>query len=667
MLDALRGLRCRAVSRRLGPGPSPSEVVRRSSGMERSVGLVGAWAGGGALIASEPLLVLPDGVHPHRAIATQPVVDRLDGAGRGRGEVVGGGWFGWLSFDGPSRLAFYDHLLRFRDGVWFFEALWSDERDGLLQARSEELAALLEGLDATTPWTVGAFGGASMARHLDAVERAVEWIRAGEIYQVNICSRLDAPFSGSPAGLFADLSHQLAPRFGAFVDGGDRFVAGVSPELFLRRRAAEIVTAPIKGTWPRADGSGSEALRRSAKDAAENVMIVDLMRNDLGRVCEIGSVRASTLLDVEAHPGVWHLVSTVEGAVRDDVDDGELLDATFPPGSVTGAPKVRSLDAIAQLEAGRRGAYTGAVGFASPCWGLELAVAIRTFEIAGTRVELGVGGGVTADSVPMLEWRECLHKAAPLLTSLGAPLRQGLDTAVVDPDAGQLAGGLFETVLVMDGACVRLADHLARLDRSCRELFGAGLPDGVASRARALARTSDRGRAVLRIVRAPEGDVTMTVAPAADAPVSSSARTVRDRTGLWRHKWADRRLLAGWEQGEAVPLFVAPDATVLETSRGNVFLLSADGVLVTPPLRDDLLPGITRRALLDHARDVGRRTELREFTLDEMRDCAPFWTSSLSGAVPIHVVDGVELPRCDEEIRRLGAALIPLANRRFVR
>ena len=259
-----------------------------------------------------------------------------------------------------------------------------------------------------------------MTRHLAAVEDAIELIRAGEIFQVNVCTRLRASFDGSPAGLFADAASVLQPAFGAFVDGGRRALAGFSPELFLRRRGRDVTTSPIKGTWPAADPDAAAALAASTKDVAENVMIVDLMRNDFGRVCEVGSVTAATLLQLERHPGVWHLVSTVAGVLRSDVDDADLLRATFPPGSVTGAPKQRAMEAIAALEGQPRGAYTGAVGFVSPCWGAEWAVTIRSFEIADGRIELGVGGGVTADSVPMLEWRECLHKAAPLLTALGA-------------------------------------------------------------------------------------------------------------------------------------------------------------------------------------------------------------------------------------------------------
>ncbi|MDT4938884.1 MAG: para-aminobenzoate synthetase / 4-amino-4-deoxychorismate lyase, partial [Pseudonocardiales bacterium] len=499
------------------------------------------------------------------------------------------------------------------------------------------------------------------AAHLAAVERAVEHIRAGDIYQVNVCTRLSAPFAGAPVDLFAEVAGQLEPAYGAFVDSGDRAVVSASPELFLQRRGRDVLTAPIKGTRPRTDGddAGAAQLRRSAKDAAENVMIVDLMRNDLGRVCVTGTVAAITLLDVEAHPGVWHLVSRVRGRLRDDVADSELLDATFPPGSVTGAPKLRAIRVIEDLEAQGRGAYTGAIGFVSPSWGAEFSVAIRTFEVAGARVELGVGGGITADSVPMLEWHECLHKAAPLIGALGAALDDTVATAQVAPSARQLAGGLLETVLVVDGHAVRLADPLARLDRSCRELFGDGLPGDLAARALAAAAAADVGRSVLRIVRTP-ASATVTCAPARPAALSSVARIVSRPGGLWRHKWADRADLEAAERAAAaaVPVFVAGDGTVLETSRGNLFLLCRDGSLVTPPLRDDLLPGVTRRALLDLAHDQGRRVEIRGFDIAELVGCTPFWTSSLSGAVPIHSVDGLPTVAGDEVVYGFAAELL---------
>jgi para-aminobenzoate synthetase / 4-amino-4-deoxychorismate lyase len=658
-LRELSRLRCRLVRERLSVGPSQFELVQRAEGADGLVALTGSWAGGGALITSDPLLVVTD--EAVAAVDVLPVVS--DSASDS--DIVGGGWFGWFGYSGPSRMAFHDHVLRQdADGVWWFEALWSDARDAVLQARRAEWQLLLESSAAVpSSWSVGAFAGAPMQTHLAAVERGIELIRAGEIYQVNVCTRLSASRTGNPAGVFAAAASRLHPAFGAYVDDGVRAVASMSPELFLRRRGRDVMTSPIKGTWPRvsSDDDGADALRASVKDAAENVMIVDLMRNDLGRVSETGTVHARSLLDIEAHPGVWHLVSTVVGTLRDGVGDAELLRATLPPGSVTGAPKLRAVEAIAELEDVPRGAYTGAVGFVSPSWGLELSVLIRTFELSPSRIELGVGGGVTADSVPMLEWRECLHKAAPLLGALGSTM--DVSAVVSAPSVVQLDGGLLETMLAVDGVVLRLADHVARLDRSCRELYRAGLPAGVGKRVAAAgiaAAGAGVRRAVVRIVVTPSLEIDVTCVPVVTpSPTASTARIVEGRVGLWRHKWADRSYLAAVESASGdVPLFLGEDGAVLETSRGNVFLLQADGSLVTPPLRDDLLPGVTRRALLDLARDQGRPTYLRTFDPAELAGAAAvFWTSSLSGAVPLVAVDDVELPRRDDDVAAFASAL----------
>jgi para-aminobenzoate synthetase/4-amino-4-deoxychorismate lyase len=633
----------RPLSVLLGPGPTPEELVRRADGWPGLVCLRGDWAGGTPIVTSHPARV-------RTSLDPVPVVAAPE-------DFVGGGWFGWLGFDGASRLAWHDHVLRRVGGQWYFEALWSGERDTALTIRLAAWTALLRGPDVRPDWTVGEFDGPPAVDHLAAVERAIELIRAGELYQVNVCTRLSAQFEGSPAGLFAAVGAALDPAYGAFFAAEARALVSMSPELFLRRRGADVVSSPIKGTLPRDVPGNDAALRRSTKDVAENVMIVDLVRNDLGRVCETGTVRVSALLDVQPHPGVWHLVSTVEGRLGTQLDDADLLRAAFPPGSVTGAPKLRALRAIAELEPVPRGAYTGAIGFVSPCWGAEFSVAIRTFEIAYGRIELGVGGGITADSVPMLEWRECLHKAAPLLSAAGTRLAPAQLTPKVVPTAAQRAGGLLETILGMDGVPVRLADHLARLDRSARELYGAGGPDELADRVRAVAASVPAGRAVLRVVLSWDLTVDVTVAPAQPPPVASDVVVTDRPAGLWRHKWADRSWAAHAEAGDRVPLFVAADGTVLETSRGTVFLVESDGTLVTAPLRDDLLPGVTRRAVLDLARDEGRATVLRGFDLSELISHAAFWTSSLSGAVPIHSVNGVDLPARNDVVVSLARRL----------
>ena len=239
--------------------------------------------------------------------------------------------------------------------------------------------------------------------------------------------RLDGHFDGSAAELLARALTRVQPAYGASFDTPHGAIASLSPELFLRRVGDELVTAPIKGTAPRdADPAVAAAalarLERSGKDAAEHVMIVDLMRNDLGRVSAYGTVTAPRHPTSEAHPGVWHLVSRVRGRLRPGVGNRDVLRATFPPGSVTGAPKVQALRVIAESELTGREVYTGAIGFASPVAGLELSVAIRTLELRDRHLWLGVGGGIVADSDPGAELEEALVKARPIAAAVGSSI-----------------------------------------------------------------------------------------------------------------------------------------------------------------------------------------------------------------------------------------------------
>ncbi|MBK5227475.1 MAG: aminodeoxychorismate synthase component I [Actinobacteria bacterium] len=417
----------------------PLEVVRRFGRDPRPFALVGAWAGSGALVGSEPVALLGQHDDPFRALEQVPVVEG------GTGPHVGGGWFGYLGYQlnqrlehlppAPPRpsalpdhsLAFYDHLLRFdaRGDRWWFEALWSPERDGFLRSRLELMTQRLQD-ESHHPYDyrIGAFEVLeSEERHVSSVSRCRDHIYAGDIYQANLCLRLEAPFSGRPEDLFARGAAELRPLFSAFIKDGWGALASFSPELFLRRRGREVHTVPIKGTIkrdpvPAVAERQRRALLDSGKDRAENVMIVDLMRNDLGRVCVPGTVRVPQMLRAEAHPGVWHLVSDVVGELRAGAGDADLMRACFPPGSVTGAPKVRAMGIINELESTGREIYTGAIGFVSPLWGLEFNVAIRTFEIAGGSVWLGAGGGVVADSDPHAEYLECLAKAEPLIRAV---------------------------------------------------------------------------------------------------------------------------------------------------------------------------------------------------------------------------------------------------------
>jgi para-aminobenzoate synthetase component 1 len=234
------------------------------------------------------------------------------------------------------------------------------------------------------------------------------------VYQACVCTQYSGQVTGPPVDFFAEAVARTAPARAAFIAGPWGAVASLSPELFLRRAGDAVTSSPIKGTMPRT--ALPTSLRNSAKDVAENIMIVDLVRNDLGRVAVTGTVEVPELLAVQPAPGVWHLVSTVSARVPVEVPMSAILDAAFPPASVTGTPKTRARQLLSQWEPVRRGVFCGTVGFASPVAGCELNVAIRTveFDAAGAAV-LGVGGGITADSNPDDEWAECLHKAAPFV------------------------------------------------------------------------------------------------------------------------------------------------------------------------------------------------------------------------------------------------------------
>jgi para-aminobenzoate synthetase component 1 len=256
---------------------------------------------------------------------------------------------------------------------------------------------------------------------------AVEAVRAaiarGDVYQVNLVQHLSAPFRGNAESLARSLAplRPLAPRP---LTGDGWAIVSASPELFLSRRGRKVWTMPIKGTRPLGDAA---ELAASPKDAAEHVMIVDLERNDLSRVCEPGSVRWPALMEPHSLAGVEHLVSTVEGRLRPNVGLAELLAATFPGGSVTGAPKIAAVDLIASIEPVGRGVSMGALGWVRGNGDLELALTIRTFALAEGRIHLWVGGGVVWDSDPDEEVEESWTKAAPLLRAIGARLPQGVE------------------------------------------------------------------------------------------------------------------------------------------------------------------------------------------------------------------------------------------------
>jgi para-aminobenzoate synthetase component 1 len=263
----------------------------------------------------------------------------------------------------------------------------------------------------------------SKAHYLRNVGRVLDYIKAGDVYQVNYTQRVYYTYRGDPLELYLRLRQIQPVAFGAFINLGDGCVISGSPELFLRKRHGKILSKPMKGTRGRSqrpsfDRRLREELRKSKKDRAENTMIVDLMRNDLGRFCVFGSVDVPKPYVVEAYDTVYQMVSYVSGMVDSNIPVSDILCSTFPPGSVTGAPKKRVMEIIYELEPHQRGVYCGAIG----CFlgnNMVLNVAIRTLELFDGKGILGVGGGIVADSDPELEYEESILKAKASLMALG--------------------------------------------------------------------------------------------------------------------------------------------------------------------------------------------------------------------------------------------------------
>jgi para-aminobenzoate synthetase component 1 len=259
--------------------------------------------------------------------------------------------------------------------------------------------------------------------YLATVRRAIEYVHAGDCFQVNVAQRLLAPARLAPLELFGRLRARNPAPFAGYFDLGDFVIASASPERFLRVEHGHVETRPIKGTRPRGktpkeDRARAAELLASAKDRAENVMIVDLLRNDLGRVCAYGSVCVGALCRLESHPYVHHLVSDVYGTLRPECGPVDLVRAAFPGGSVTGAPKVRAMEIIAELEGVARGPYTGALGYIGFDGTMDTSLLIRTFTHGKGWLSFSVGGGIVADSQPEREYDETWHKAEGLLRAL---------------------------------------------------------------------------------------------------------------------------------------------------------------------------------------------------------------------------------------------------------
>ena len=456
--------------------------------------------------------------------------------------------------------------------------------------------------------------GTYLARFAQVKEK----IAAGDIYQANLSYRARFTFAGDVLALYERLRAAAQAPWCGFVDDGERQVLSLSPELFFELSASGVIASrPMKGTAPRLGDDLREgaALAASAKDRAENLMIVDLIRNDLGRIAQTGSVAVKALFDVETYPTLHTMVSTVAAKKRSEAGVTEILRALFPCGSVTGAPKIRAMEILRQLEDTPRGAYCGAVGYFAPDGSAKFNVAIRTLAISGNEGVLGVGGGVVQDSVGAGEYAECRLKAR-FFEENRPPLQ------------------LIET-LKWDEGFVRLESHLARLAASAR-IFGLAFDQ---ARARAALDGAVAGRDCPQRVRLTLDETGRHEAGAAPLPPNPphwsyeiAAERIASTDPLQWHK-TDWRALYDRSSGLADEiLFLNERGELAEGTRSNIFV-ERGGVLLTPPLSSGALDGRLRAELLAQGR--AREAVL---TPDDLKNTEVYFGNSLRGlirAVPL--------------------------------
>jgi para-aminobenzoate synthetase / 4-amino-4-deoxychorismate lyase len=462
----------------------------------------------------------------------------------------------------------------------------------------------------------------SQEDYVSKVRRIKDYIAAGDTYQVNFTNRVEISVANKSIEAFQSLLRHQPVAYSAFLNLRDCQILSLSPELFFRIDQGKITTRPMKGTMPR--GLDLEGDRRAAlrlhddeKNRSEHVMIVDLLRNDLGRICTMGSVQVDDLFTIEKYQTLLQMTSTVSGTLRQGLRYYDIFRSLFPSGSITGAPKVRTMQIIHELELSSRGVYMGAIGYFAPGGSAAFNVAIRTLVVREGKATMGVGGGIVADSEPAAEYRECLLKASFLT-------RRHRDFQ------------LIETMLWNHGL-VRLDLHLQRLEDSAA-YFGF-FCDRSAIAAKLQQACADLPQNIshrIRLLLDASGEVSITPAKIDLDPsllrVRLAAQPVSSSNYFLRHKTTHRRfyedqLAAARREGFDEVLFVNERGELTEGAISNLFL-RINGHLVTPPLACGVLPGIFRRHLLD----TEPTAEERILTMSDLRAAdAVYLCNSLRG------------------------------------
>lgn len=457
-------------------------------------------------------------------------------------------------------------------------------------------------------------------RAFDRLHAAIE---AGEVYQANLTFPLAGPWQGDPLALYAAIRPSAEAGYGSVIHDGSHWILSFSPELFFSLQGDSVQVKPMKGTRPRGrnakeDRRLRDELAASEKDRAENLMILDLMRNDLSRVALPGSVQVEHPFAIESYPTVHQMVSSVHANIAPGCSAVDLLRALFPCGSITGAPKIRAMELIARIEQHARGPYCGSIGRIEPSGDAAFNVAIRTLRLTpgengGGKAVLGVGSAVVADSQALPEWRECLIKGGFVRESEARPSGGTPSPASFD---------LIETMCFTPEKGIPLLElHLERIKSSAAELGFSFDRHAVRNAIQALCFDAERP-AKLRLVAARSGAYALELADLADAipqPATVAVLRLPVDSGDWRlrHKTSDRGfyeagLAAAKDAGANEAIFLRDDGLVTEGCFTNLFVERGDKLL-TPPLSLGLLPGVLRRSLIEDGRAVEA-----ELTLDDL-------------------------------------------------
>ncbi len=433
--------------------------------------------------------------------------------------------------------------------------------------------------------------------YAEKIRQIRQHIAAGDVYQVNFTGRYRFDFAGSVPGLLEHLSGKQPDVYSAWLNPGAYHILSLSPELFFRREGSVIEARPMKGTSPRGtseedDRRQRDWLQTDEKNRAENLMIVDLLRNDLGRICKSGTVEAPELFVTETYPTLHQMVSTVRGELEDDCSLYDLFRAVFPCGSVTGAPKIRAMQLIQQLESSPRGVYTGAIGYMLPDRSMCFNVAIRTLMLRGEQGEYGAGGGIVWDSDADKEFAECSLKAK-----------------ILDPEP-ERSFGIFEAML-FNGSYVWLEEHLSRLERSAQSLGFSFSRNSIRGELKKLAENEfvakERYKVRLELQRdgglKVSSDEIFVTQSHVSARVCRASVVLEANDPLRRHKTTERQLYDAFfrkavAEGYDEIVFSNDRGEVTEGAISNIIILK-NGRYYTPPCSSGLLNGIYRQYFLE--------------------------------------------------------------------